>query len=322
MNRDLSIDMIRALSIIYVIVILHISDYTQLYNMEGIFVYCITSAAMGAFMFISGFLLKRKYEITGMSNVGCFFRRRFFRIIPLYLLAVFYFVLIGDMPWLRVLVSVIGLSAFMQPMTNTLWFVEMIWLFYLLYPILWSEKVDKILFKSTLVYLLFLLFDKSVSSVDVRFFYYFPCFALGLVLPSQTFERYKKSWRLTSVALSFFLLLAFALDRGESSGIAYCILIAIVSVLGMAVITFVSNMLSKNVRGGGILFVSYVSMAAYMFHRQILYMIYHIYWPEDGVWRLLYLLFVCLPIIVLVSYIIQKVYDKLLSMPKINKYVR
>lgn len=59
--------------------------------------------------------------------------------------------------------------------------------------------------------------------------------------------------------------------------------------------------------------VTYISMSAYMFHRQIFFLIYHVYWPQDGYERLLFLIFVCLPIIGAVSYIIQRSYDSILN---------
>ena len=96
--RDISIDIIRAISMIYVIAIWHLSNYTQTFSLEGTFPYCITVAIMGTFMFVSGFLLKGKYNITGKDDVINFFKKRFIRIIPLYILAASYYVMVGDMP--------------------------------------------------------------------------------------------------------------------------------------------------------------------------------------------------------------------------------
>lgn len=322
MKRDITIDTIRAILVLYIVAIWHISDYTQVYSMNNVVAYCITCAAMGAFMFISGFLLKEKYRINSLGDAKFFLKKRFIRIIPLYIVAVLYYVIIGDVPWWKVPLSIIGLSSFIQPMTNTLWFVELIILFYLLYPIIWSNKIENVVLKSSILYLLFILFNEtSMINVDNRFFYYFPCFVLGLILPTSFFEISKKSWKLFVPAFSFFIVLAFSKNWEEGPFIANFILMSLISIWGTHSIIFLSNLLTKIPSGGGIIkFVSYISMTAYMFHRQIIYIIYHIYWPTDGIVRILYLYVVCLPIIILLSYFIQKTYDKFLSFKSIKKY--
>ena len=314
--RDISIDIIRAISMIYVIAIWHLSDYTQTFSLEGTFPYCITVAIMGTFMFVSGFLLKGKYDITGKRDVHNFFKKRFIRIIPLYILAASYYVMVGDMSWWRIVLSVFGFSTFIQPMTNTLWFVEMIILFYLLYPLIWSKEADKILFKASLIYLLAFVFDGTIINIDIRFFYYLPCFVMGMILPQSFFCKLKKSSYLFITELSLFVVITLTLTKLHRQETQEFILLTLIAMLGAQIIVFISSTIQvkflNSVWGG----ISYISMVAYMFHRQIIFIIYHIYWPKDGYGRLLFILLVCLPIIGVLSYVIQRIYDSLLNVKK------
>lgn len=245
--RDISVDIIRAISMIYVIAIWHLSDYTQTFSLEGTFPYCITVAVMGTFMFISGFLLKRKYEITGICDVKIFFKKRFVRIIPLYILAASYYVMVGDMNWWRVLISIFGFSTFMQPMTNTLWFVEMIILFYILYPFLWSKSTDKILFKASLIYFLTFVFDGVLLNIDIRFFYYLPCFVMGMILPGSTFSKIKQSLYLFITGLTFFIIIVLTLNELQNHDMSDFIFMTLIAMLGVQIIVFVSSIIQGKV---------------------------------------------------------------------------
>lgn len=322
MSRNLTIDIIRVVCIIYIIAIWHVSDYTSLFSMDNDVCYSFTCAAMGAFMFISGFLLKGKYDIDSFIDIIRFVKRRFIRIVPLYIIAASYFVLVGDIQWWRILLSLIGLSSFIQPMTNTLWFVEMILLFYLLYPLLWSRHSETTILKAVVVYLAVWLLNGIFYDIDVRFFYYFPCFVFGMILPHNEFNLWQKSWKLFMSALIIFALVVFSMYSNESKDFANYLLYTIIALCGTHIIVYLCNSLSKMRLGGGISFLAYISMAAYMFHRQIIYIIYHIYWPEDGIGRILYLIFVCLPIITFLGWIIQKSYDKVLSLNIISKHLK
>ena len=80
-------------------------------------------------------------------------------------------------------------------------------------------------------------------------------------------------------------------------------------ILGLSQVISGINILAK---AGSV--VSYLSMAAYLFHRQLIDLIEkYVYWPDDGWIRVIYLIFICLPIVLIVGYLIQKVYDALVD---------
>ena len=62
-----------------------------------------------------------------------------------------------------------------------------------------------------------------------------------------------------------------------------------------------------------IIFLSTASYFMYLFHRPLYQIIARIYFPVTPVLQLLFLLFVCLPIIIITSFVLQKIYNNLLK---------
>lgn len=50
-------------------------------------------------------------------------------------------------------------------------------------------------------------------------------------------------------------------------------------------------------------------MVAYLFHRQIMHVFIYFYWPAQPYVQLLYVLFLCTPVVILFGYAGQKLYD-------------
>ena len=96
--------------------------------------YCVLSA----FTFLSGFLAFREFK--GAKDVLKYYLKRLIRLWPLFALAEIAMVLLGInegkmLPWVLT-----GLGWAKEPFPLTLWFVGMIFLFYLLNPVLSSKK--------------------------------------------------------------------------------------------------------------------------------------------------------------------------------------
>ena len=152
--------------------------------------------------------------------------------------------------------------------------------------------------------------------VDRRFYYYFPCFIVGIIaaryLPNQ-FSNYKFGI-LGAIAFSLISTGYLWLDlfSNEPANSVFRMLIALSGTMSFISLSYyltnsshISFWASR---------IAYSSMAAYLFHRQIFSVIrQYVYWPEDGTGRVLFLLFVCIPIILLIGYIIQTVYDYFLK---------
>ena len=134
--------------------------------------------------------------------------------------------------------------------------------------------------------------------VDRRFYYYFPCFIVGIIaaryLPNQ-FSNYKFGI-LGAIAFSLISTGYLWLDLfgNEPANSVFRMLIALSGTMSFISLSYyltnsshISFWASR---------IAYSSMAAYLFHRQIFSVIrQYVYWPEDGTGRVLFLLFVCIP---------------------------
>ena len=138
-----SIDIVRSLSMLYIL-IFHCGNYTEEINFQpwGDF---FKNGALGTFMFISGYLLGRKYTIFhGIDAVKSFFINRAIRILPLFFLSLLIYLFMGYLSVKTVLLSMTGFSVIIPPQPPTLWFVSMIILFYYLFPIMSGQRISSV----------------------------------------------------------------------------------------------------------------------------------------------------------------------------------
>ena len=310
-----SIDIVRSLSMLYIL-IFHCGNYTEEINFQpwGDF---LKNGALGTFMFISGYLLGRKYTIFhGIDAVKSFFINRAIRILPLFFLSLLIYLFMGYLSVKTVLLSMTGFSVIIPPQPPTLWFVSMIILFYYLFPIMSGQRISSVFMIAGCIILAVMAAQGGGMDVDRRFYYYFPCFIVGITaaryLPNQ-FSNYKFGI-LGAIAFSLISTGYLWLDLfgNEPANSVFRMLIALSGTMSFISLSYyltnsshISFWASR---------IAYSSMAAYLFHRQIFSVIrQYVYWPEDGTGRVLFLLFVCIPIILLTGYIIQTVYDYFLK---------
>lgn len=316
MKRDYTFDIARALSMFYIICIWHLANYTNTFSMIPYGGDFITNAALGLFMFISAYLLEKKYSFNNNNDLKLFFKKRVLRIMPLFGLSLLLFLLFKTITFKQAILSLFGLSTFILPQPPTLWFVSMIIIFYILFPILSMRKKNINIICFVSIYVILYVIHLCSELVDTRFFYYFPCFMLGILLSKYNKEDFIN---LKSVIISIIIILLtiklYLASENISENILGYMLISIISISGTIIILFISKILAKNNIIVKLMSpIAYGSMVSYMFHRQILATIEKfIYWPEDGLSRLLFLVFICVPLILIFGYYIQYAYDKLLT---------
>ena len=132
MDRDYSIDTARALSMLYIIAFWHMMAYTSYYKIGWIGDY-IKNAALGTFMFISSYNLGRKYKFHSLTHLKNFYVKRAARIFPLFIVSLSSYWITGLFEFPTIIFSLVGISIFLPPMMDTLWFVSMIISFYLVF---------------------------------------------------------------------------------------------------------------------------------------------------------------------------------------------
>ena len=80
-----------------------------------------------------------------------------------------------------VLLSMTGFSVIIPPQPPTLWFVSMIILFYYLFPIMSGQRISSVFMIAGCIILVVMAAQGGGLDVDRRFYYYFPCFIVGII---------------------------------------------------------------------------------------------------------------------------------------------
>ena len=106
-DRIVGFDIARAFSIIWV-VLYHSLDYADLYY-EHAAVKTMTYASLAVFTFLSGYLLASRYQFDQKTIVIPFYRKRFWRFYPLFLLSSVILCLMGFNTWFNTFKGLVGL---------------------------------------------------------------------------------------------------------------------------------------------------------------------------------------------------------------------
>lgn len=178
--------------------------------------------------------------------------------------------LISSLP--QYLLTMLGLSIIVTPAPGTIWYVSMLLLFYAITPLLLfksSSQKGKIVLKSAMVYGIFLFLTVTqISSVDERLYYLFPVYCAGLVIGRKKMADEKCRPLFLVLGLSAFIGLSSLFHIGEMKlGVAIVYTLGVIVVFVVFIMEFgklftgrMEKILEK---------VSYASMCAYLFHRQI-----------------------------------------------------
>ena len=194
-HRLCELDCLRAIAIL-LIVMVHSGAYaSHLRVPAGAF---LAELGLSVFFFISGYALTANYgAIRNAQDVRRFLVKRVLKIYPLYLPALFSFVVLFHYwgLWHRwditpviptTIAHVLGSQVLLSPVVtpiNTLWFVGCIVLYYLVYLALarYGCSNKRLIVTSIVVFLLFTAIKVMTGLVEYRFFYYYPVFVGSVV---------------------------------------------------------------------------------------------------------------------------------------------
>lgn len=181
-----ALDLVRVICMIWIVFIWHLNDYLPIgYHMLGITLsICekITIAALFIFTLISGYLMA-KYSFQSQKDVLIFYKKRFVRFYPLYLIAVLCFYAYGWYSKSTVLKCMTGIVLFFNDAPYTLWYMCMLMFFYMITPILnWKYSSYK---KNIIMYFIVIFLFGLLSTLDItheNLAYYMPAYVIGLYL--------------------------------------------------------------------------------------------------------------------------------------------
>ncbi len=311
-KRDPVFDIARSLAIVLIVGFWHSFNYTTSGMPEWYykFVRMIVQSSMGGLVLISGYFLGKQF-IKNYNELFAFYIRRIKRFWVLFCVAsllLYASTTIMGYDWYKgignFVMSLFGLTCFIPPMPDTLWFMNMMMLFYILTPAIKCVCKSHGVVISIILFLL-LIIANHFNHADIRVLIYFPVYVIGLFLPEKIIEIAKG--KETVLLCASFLLLQFYYWAVDSSDWSVVSMIA-----GIIFLFSLSSLLAHNsvcVTIGNR--VSYASMCMYFFHRHIysafaILASFLIGVPKLPAW---FLIFFVLPVIYFISVVIQRYYD-------------
>lgn len=327
--RNAAIDLLRGGSMLYIVGFWHLLGYVDgIDGYKNAVTYRLAIAVLGLFTLMAGCLAGRR-AVRSPSDLLLYYRARAIRILPPYALAVVLFVPTGLLQWSDVARSFLLLPAFDGQPLRTLWYVNILLVFYALAPLL-------LLLRHRLLaagarggwalglaggsgVLALVLLVRLCPGLDPRFALYFPAFATGLLLSAPLLDpRRRALTRLQRAILAAAAVAAVAFTFGvagrdfETSlrSLPMATLLPVLMVLGS----------TRRWHGlklpGWIQAVSYASYFMYLFHRPILRVVTDtaIGLAAPPPWILLLILgAVGMPLVVAISWWGQRLYDQSLK---------
>lgn len=305
-DRIYYMDIARSFAVLWIVGYWHLREYLpQKVSFYGDA--SITDIVLGLFMFLSGFFLARYRFANFYKDVFLFYKKRFVRIYILYAISAVTLYLIGFNPDFHTLLTTLTATAtYIPPSPNTLWFVTMLLSFYAFTPFVHCEGTAKSLLRMFLVFVLFVCLF-VYEGIDFRFFWCFPLYCLGLHMGKKPqFMNVLLKNKITAISTCVLIcLFLFFYYYPVSYKIQYVIL-----PFGIHLTLYLSRILANSHFNIIVEKVAYSSMCAYLFHRQLYYLLWdHCHFSEINLPVLLYCLFSII-VCFIVSYAIQYWYDR------------
>ncbi|MGC1398316.1 acyltransferase family protein, partial [Candidatus Binatus sp.] len=312
--RKVPIDVMRAVSMLYIVGFWHLLDYTKgvgwHYNPVT---YRLTVGALSLFVLISGFLTGRKDGGLARGEIWRFYETRFWRIYLPFVIASGLFLAAGMSDAIPLVKGVTLVAMLLAPPPFTLWFVNMIVLFYLIAPLLIRMRGNVVAYIGICLAIVgaMSVYQSEMGRIDMRLILYFPCFAAGIFLAAETLP----SSTLSLIGLPLLAALSLLPTLTRESGRLENDLWAAPWALFASIAVFVVVMRAgRNLKPRAILTqLSEASFFMYLLHRPLYRWMQSVWFPITEKAQVPYLLFVCLPTIAIVAWFCQRAYTGLLE---------
>ncbi|NOX32295.1 MAG: acyltransferase [Deltaproteobacteria bacterium] len=319
MRRNLGIDLLRGLSILYIVGFWHLLNYTRvIHNYNNIITYRITWIVLATFVLISGYFLGGKY--INQHTLFAFYKKRLKRIYPPYFIAIFVFTILGLSDKITSIKAILSISMFIRPAPRTLWFITMLLFFYLMSPLFISLSRQCVI-QYLLLYtsLLCILLGYEYASnwlfnyyyLDIRVAVYLAPFMTGVYISNNDIAKNKTKFILFGAIIAFSISCYF---NSDNYGMNLLYSIPMVTIVPLLLFLFFSQLTIESLNAQRIIiFLSTASYFMYLFHRPFYIAIKKVYFPSSPIPQLLFLFIICLPVIIVASFVMQKIYDNMLK---------
>lgn len=316
MKRKTGIDILRGLSMLYIVGFWHLLEYTHaIKHYQTPVTHRITWITLGTFFFISGYLIGLKgisFTPKGLIN---FYLKKVWRIYPLYLVALLWFTRLGISRVNMSIKAALGISVFDGPAPPTLWFVAMIIAFYAVAPLLVyscrNKKIYAYLLYNCIGMLAMYAYLHFTHLLELRMLVYFSVFYLGIYAGiNEHVFTYKKT--IICLAVLSFMLSYFT--KVHALPLKIVTVVPMITICPLLIVMVIKDIRISSYRlYGAFMMISYASYCMYLFHRPIYIIANKLYFPENQWLQVVYLVGVCLPCVIAFSYVVQKTYDSALS---------
>ncbi len=313
MTRYVPIDIMRAANMLYIVGFWHLFQYTKITIVYNPITFRMLIFVLALFVLISGFLLGHKNNCMTKTEILNFYKTRFLRIYIPFLIASGLFLEAGLNHPLDLLKNITLTAMFLAPAPFTLWFVSMIFLFYLITPLLISLRRNALAYIAScvLIVIAMFLYQLTMGRMDMQLIIYFPCFAAGLFMATRPFPSSLSSTIGLMVLTVVSLIPTLTL---QSDKLAYNPWVAPWAFCG-SITAFIAIMRAgQNLKPIPLVtWISEASFFMYLLHRLIYRLMRSLWFPSSEGWNIVYLLFICLPIVGVTAWLCQKGYNSLLQ---------
>ena len=311
-DRILGFDLARVVAIFVVIGIYHNFGYAGLRYYYDAGTKSLSYTALGVFTFLSAFLLSSKYTFSTSKEIITFLKKRVVRIWPLFAISSFILVLIHFNELLATLKGLVGLSPFWAPAPTTMWYVAMLISLYMLTPfVLCGKGVLRQCTRVVLVMTLLGLIQIVFKSVVPKTHNYYTVFFAGLLLGHNYYEptmRFLSAKKTFIVSVIWGILYVIVWITGNNYLKTFTGILGIVAILNLCLIVSYFFVKVKEINSI-ISTLAYSSFCAYLFHREIIWLLLRVKSLGSG-WSLFFeVLLVGVPLTFIIAYVLQHFYD-------------
>jgi peptidoglycan/LPS O-acetylase OafA/YrhL len=311
------LDLMRLTAVAYVISLRHIPNYLAWVHL-GVLDTMVTYLLLGCLVFISGYVLARKYPVLGgRTGIFRFLLRRLLRVYPLYVVAVFgYVVYDRSLTLVNIVAHLLCLNLVLTPGTGeplrTIWFVSMIVLFYVAYVGFARMKTVVLAAVAGAATVALLVVHMKTGYTDERLALFVPLFAAGIVMARQQVLVQPRP-RTVFVSTVVFVLSGVAeLVSLPLAALPAACLRIVWMLSGILPVWIAASWLVRKLGWGRLVSsLCYASFCAYLFHRHVYRILLLVFQPTNDAGAALYLALVGVPLAFLVGFLVQAAYDRL-----------
>lgn len=311
-KRIVFLDVSRALCVMWIVCFWHMNQYldadTKFFTSgsgEQVFLRSVTNGVLALFTLLSGFFISQK-EISCKEDIISFYKKRLVRFFIPLLISCILLTFVGYFSPIQIFTTCLGISQFLPlPYPKTLWYFSMIICFYLISPImLWFKgKGLAYCISSCLLFFLFFMLGNHFFDFDRRLADNYPFFALPFVFQnSRSILKVFDNKRHYAFLIFAIFIVAYINHTSD-----YLLQVAMSFAVCFIILSFSKDIAKLTFLQKLFIIVSYLSMFAYLYHREIYILSSKLIGKFD-------VLEVALNIVLLlfISYFGQKLYDKLL----------